>query len=78
MGLGGLSIGHLLVILLIVVLVFGTKKLRTIGGDLGGAIKAFRKSVEDPQQDDEAPRLEARGSEGSTLNRNEKADSSTR
>ena len=77
MGLGGLSIGHLLVILLIVVLVFGTKKLRTIGGDLGGAIKAFRKSVEEPQQDDEPPKLEARSADSAPLNR-EKVDSTTR
>lgn len=78
MGLGGLSIGHLIVILLIVVLVFGTKKLRTIGGDLGGALKAFRKSMEEPQQEDEPPKLEVRGADGTTLNRNEKADSGTR
>jgi sec-independent protein translocase protein TatA len=78
MGLGGISIWQLLIILLIVVLVFGTKKLRTIGGDLGGAIKAFRKSVEEPPQEGEAPKLAARSGEATTLNREEKADSGTR
>jgi len=47
MGLGGISIWQLLIILVIVVLLFGTKKLRNIGGDLGGAIKSFRKSMKD-------------------------------
>ena len=48
MGIGGISIWQLLIILLIVVLLFGTKKLRNMGGDLGSAIKNFRKSVKDP------------------------------
>lgn len=47
MGLGGISIWQLLIILAIVVLLFGTKKLRGIGGDLGGAIKSFKKAVSD-------------------------------
>ncbi len=45
MGLGGISIWQLLIILAIVVLLFGTKRLRTLGTDLGGAIKGFRKSL---------------------------------
>ena len=47
MGIGGISIWQLLIILAIVVLLFGTKKLRGIGGDLGGAIKSFKKAVND-------------------------------
>ncbi len=43
----GISIWQLLIILAIVVLLFGTKKLRNIGGDLGGAIKSFRGAVKD-------------------------------
>ena len=39
MGFGGISIWSLLLILGIVILIFGTKKLRNVGGDLGGAIK---------------------------------------
>ncbi|MCG5500726.1 twin-arginine translocase TatA/TatE family subunit [Ectothiorhodospira lacustris] len=47
MGFGGISIWQLLIILVIVVLLFGTKKLRNMGGDLGSAIKNFRQSVRD-------------------------------
>ncbi|TGD73045.1 twin-arginine translocase TatA/TatE family subunit [Mangrovimicrobium sediminis] len=45
MGLGGISIWQLLIILAIVVMLFGTKRLRTLGSDLGSAIKGFRKSM---------------------------------
>lgn len=47
MGLGGLSFWHILVTLVIVVLLFGTGKLRTIGSDLGGAIRGFKKALRD-------------------------------
>jgi sec-independent protein translocase protein TatA len=43
--MGSLSIWHWLVVLLIVVLVFGTKKLRNIGEDLGGAVKGFKEGM---------------------------------
>ena len=56
MGLGGISLWQLLIVLLIVVLIFGTKRLKTIGGDLGGAIKGFRKAMTDPDEDDEEQR----------------------
>ena len=49
MGFGGISIWSLLLILAIVVLLFGTKKLRNVGGDLGGAIRSFKKSVKDEE-----------------------------
>lgn len=52
MGFGGISIWSLLLILAIVVLLFGTKKLRNVGSDLGGAIRSFKKSVKD--EDDNA------------------------
>ena len=61
MGFGGISIWQLLIILLIVVLLFGTKKLRNIGGDLGGAIKTFRKSMKDEDDEDaEAKQIEGK------------------
>ena len=47
----GISIWQLVIVLVIVLLLFGTKKLRNIGGDLGGAIKTFRKAVKDPDAD---------------------------
>lgn len=53
MGFGGISIWSLLLILGIVILLFGTKKLRNVGGDLGGAIKNFKKSVKDEETVDD-------------------------
>jgi sec-independent protein translocase protein TatA len=45
--MGSFSIWHWLIVLLIVVLVFGTKKLKNIGSDLGGAVKGFKDGVRD-------------------------------
>ncbi len=45
MGFGGISIWQLLIILAIVVLLFGTGKLRSLGSDLGSAVKGFRKGM---------------------------------
>jgi len=45
--MGGISIWQLLIIAVIVVLLFGTKKLRNLGGDLGSAIKGFKNAVTD-------------------------------
>ncbi len=47
MGIGGISIWQLLIILAIVIMLFGTKRLRTLGSDLGSAVKGFRKSIKD-------------------------------
>lgn len=57
MGLGGVSVSELAIILVIVVLVFGTKHLKTLGGDLGGAIRGFRRAMEgkDPPEPSSAP-----------------------
>lgn len=54
MGPGGISIWQLLIILVIVMLLFGTKKLRGMGSDLGSAIKGFRKSVKDGGEEESA------------------------
>ncbi|OQW94434.1 MAG: hypothetical protein BWK79_05920 [Beggiatoa sp. IS2] len=43
----GISIGHLLVVLMITLVLFGTKKLKDVGSDLGGAIKSFRQAMRD-------------------------------
>jgi sec-independent protein translocase protein TatA len=45
--MGSFSVWHWLIVLLIVVLVFGTKKLKNIGSDLGGAVKGFKDGVKD-------------------------------
>ncbi|PAV25357.1 twin-arginine translocase subunit TatA [Tamilnaduibacter salinus] len=50
----GISIWQLLIVLGIVVLLFGTKKLRTMGTDLGGAIRGFKKSMSDEESDSPA------------------------
>ncbi len=47
----GISIGQLIIILIIVALLFGTKKLRNIGGDLGSAIKSFRKAAKEGEDE---------------------------
>ncbi|MFC5707110.1 MULTISPECIES: twin-arginine translocase TatA/TatE family subunit [Aeromonas] len=53
MGLGGIHIWHLLILLVVVVLVFGSKRLASAGEDLGTAIKDFRKALRD---DDTQPK----------------------
>ena len=52
MGLA-MSVPQLLIILVIVALIFGTKRLKDIGGDLGGALKSFRKAMNTGEADDE-------------------------
>jgi sec-independent protein translocase protein TatA len=47
--MGSLSIWHWLIVLVIVALIFGTKKLRNIGSDLGGAVKGFKEGMKDAQ-----------------------------
>ena len=54
MGIGGIGIWQLLIILVIVLLLFGTKKLKNLGGDLGGAIKGFKKAVNEEKSGDGA------------------------
>jgi sec-independent protein translocase protein TatA len=52
--LGGISIWQLLIVLVIIILLFGTKKLRNIGGDLGGALKSFKKAVNEDDAEQKA------------------------
>jgi len=47
----GISIWQLLILLAVVILIFGTKKLKNVGGDLGSAIKSFKSAVKDGEQD---------------------------
>lgn len=55
---GGISVWQLLIILVVVILIFGTKKLRTLGGDLGGAVKGFKKAMNEDEKKQEAEKLE--------------------
>lgn len=52
--MGSFSIWHWLIVLVIVVLVFGTKKLRNIGQDLGGAVKGFKDGMKESEKSDDA------------------------
>ena len=85
MGFGGISMWQLLVILVIVLAIFGTKKLKNIGGDLGGALKSFRtamdsdeddKSVSEDTPDEVNPRLEAGEPDAQFAEQKDKSQSS--
>lgn len=62
MGFGGISIWQLLIILAIIVLLFGTKRLRNIGSDLGNAVRGFKKAVNSENGSDESQENTARNS----------------
>jgi len=53
--MGSFSIWHWLIVLVIVALIFGTKKLRNMGEDLGGAVKGFKKGMADAANDPDKP-----------------------
>ena len=59
----GISIWQLVIILLIVLLLFGAKRLRNVGSDLGSAVKGFKKAVSEEEEKGEAEQLEKRESE---------------
>ena len=54
MGIGGISPVQLIIILVIVLLIFGSRKLRNLGGDLGSAVKGFKKAVKEEGSDQES------------------------
>ncbi len=71
----GLSIQHLIVLLVIVLLVFGTKKLKSLGGDLGGALKGFKDAMADNKKEgaeEEAKRVVAESPQPNTAHTDEK------
>lgn len=55
--MGSLSIWHWLIVLLIAVLIFGTKRLGSIGTDLGSAVKGFRKAMNEAEDEDEPKQI---------------------
>jgi sec-independent protein translocase protein TatA len=60
--MGGISIWQLLIVLVIVLLLFGTKRLKSIGSDLGNAVKGFRSAMsEGEKEEEEAKKLEDTG-----------------
>jgi sec-independent protein translocase protein TatA len=58
MGFGGISIWQLLIILVIVLLLFGTKRLKNIGSDLGAAVKGFKGAMSDSEKEEQKAKLE--------------------
>jgi sec-independent protein translocase protein TatA len=64
--MGSFSIWHWLIVLLVVVLVFGTKKLANIGGDLGKAVKGFKEGMKSPEDEPQTGKLES-GTSGQTI-----------
>lgn len=62
----GISIPQLLIILLITALLFGTKKLKNIGSDLGSALKGFKKAMREDEPEEDAGRLQSRSNDESS------------
>jgi sec-independent protein translocase protein TatA len=56
--MGSFSIWHWLIVLVVVLLIFGTKKLRNIGTDLGGAVKGFKEGMKDSETDKPTAKLD--------------------
>jgi sec-independent protein translocase protein TatA len=56
--MGSFSIWHWLIVLVVVLLIFGTKKLRNIGSDLGGAVKGFKEGMKDSETDKPTVKLD--------------------
>ena len=73
--ISGISIWQLLIVLAIVVVLFGTKKLRNMGSDLGGAIRGFKQAVKEGEKEDEegnGEKLESRDGEGTTIDQQDR------
>ena len=67
MGVGGIGIWQLMIILVIVVMLFGTKKLRNLGGDLGGALKGFKNAMKDDEAEPEEVPEQPEQASGETI-----------
>ena len=63
--MGSFSIWHWLIVLLVVILIFGTKKLRNLGTDLGGAVKGFKDGMK--TEEDKTPKTEIPPTAGQTI-----------
>jgi len=80
MGIGGISIWQLLIILAIVIMLFGTKRLRTLGSDLGTAIKGFRSSIreEESGKPEQGEPQQLGDENGSTVHTAQKSESESK
>ena len=72
--MGSFSIWHWLIVLLVVILIFGTKKLRNIGSDLGGAVKNFKEGV---REDEPGQQQEGKVIEGEVTSKSQEKDKSS-
>lgn len=77
MGLGGISLWQLLIVLLIVILIFGTKRLGNIGKDLGGALKGFRGAMTDADKEEDSAQIDSQDAEFSETGTEADSDSKT-
>ncbi|WP_020158960.1 twin-arginine translocase TatA/TatE family subunit [Methylobacter marinus] len=69
----GISVTQLLIVLVIVIIVFGTKRLRNLGSDLGGAIKSFRSAVKEGEDEKNTADEDGKTIDGEVINKkNEK------
>ena len=69
--MGSFSIWHWLIVLVIVMLIFGTKKLRNMGADLGGAVRGFKDGMREGSADKDAPQVTGKTVEGEVKGRTE-------
>ena len=77
MGLGGISLWQLLIVLVIVIVIFGTKRLSSLGSDLGGAVKGFRKAMSDSDKADDAAQIDKPDAEFTSTGSSTKDSAST-
>ncbi|GFO72300.1 sec-independent protein translocase protein TatA [Bathymodiolus japonicus methanotrophic gill symbiont] len=70
----GISVTQLLIVLVIVIVLFGTKRLRNMGGDLGGAIRGFRSAMKGGEQDTKIEENEADILEGEVTKKQSEED----
>lgn len=71
----GISIWQLLIVLAIIVLIFGTKKLKNMGSDLGGAVKGFKDSMREGENEQDQKRVTDERDESHEPDRTERQDS---
>lgn len=69
--MGGLSIWHWIIVLVVVLLIFGTKRLRNVGQDLGEAVKGFKKGMKD-EDDKPVERLDNQSQNNESSNSNDR------
>ena len=77
MGLGGRSLWQLLIVLLIVIVICGTKRRAGIGSDLGGAVKGFRKSMSDADKEADSAQIDTADAEFSEASADASSESDT-